>query len=269
MKTNVFLSSILILAASLFGFPGAARQVSAQEIVTAVASPGVPIAREPHYHLVFQNSFVNVYEIEVAPGYATLMHQHDYDNFFVVFGNADLTNAVAGENPTKLELPDLGIHFEHEPYANIIANTGKGPFRNITVELLRTQGQVTNVHSSIKDALSAAPPDHSGIRQTLVLGTDEVQVIAVAVPSSKAWAPPQDGRDRLVVMLDKINGGALSREADSPFPAGMLAWFPADTDLSVPNESDQQIKLMILEFNDTQQEVDQGSNSFSVEADDE
>jgi hypothetical protein len=28
----------------------------------------------------------------------------------------------------------------------------------------------------------------------------------------------------------------------------MLAWFPADTELSVPNESDEQMKLMILEF---------------------
>jgi hypothetical protein len=250
MKTNVFLSSILILVASLFGFPGAAHQVSAQDIVADEASPGVPIAREPHYHLVFQNFLVNVYEIEVAPGYATLMHQHDYDNFFVVFGDADLTNAVAGENPTKLALPDLGIHFEREPYANIIANNGKLPLRNITVELRQTQGQVTNVYSSINDALMAAPPDDGGIRQAFVLGTDEVQVIAVAVPSDKTWAPPHDGRDRLVVMLDKINGGK------SPFPAGMLAWFSADTSLRVPNESDRQMKLMILEFNGTHEEVD-------------
>jgi hypothetical protein len=254
MKTNISLTSILILLASLLAFPGA-RQISAQDTMAAVASPGVPIAREPHYHLVFHNSLVNVYEIEVAPGYATLMHQHDYDNFFVVFGDADLTNAVAGENPTKLDLRDLGIHFEHEPYANILANNGKLPLRDITVELLQTQGDVTNVYSSINDALIATPPDDSGIRQTLVLGTDEVQVIAVAVPSSKAWAPPQDGRDRLVVMLDKINDGSGPSEGDSHFPAGIVAWFPADTDLSVPNESDQQVKLMILEFNDTHQEV--------------
>jgi hypothetical protein len=216
----------------------------------------VPIAREPHYHLVFQNFLVNVYEVEVAPGYATLMHQHDYDNFFVVFGDAHLTNAVAGENPTKLDLPDLGIHFEHEPYANVIANNSKLPLRNITVELLQTQGQVTKVHSSINEALNAAPPDDDGIRQTLVLGTDEVQAIAVAVPKDKTWTPPQDGRDRLVVRLDKVDDGSGTREGNSPFPAGMLAWFPADTDLSVPNASDLQMKLMILEFGGAREGVD-------------
>jgi hypothetical protein len=163
---------------------------------------------------------------------------------------------VAGENPTKLDLPDLGVHFEHEPYANIIANNSKLPLRNITVELLQTQGQVTKVHSSINEALNAAPPDEDGIRQALVLGTDEVQTIAVAVPKDKTWTPPHDGRDRLVVRLDKVDDGSGTRDGNSPFPVGMLAWFPADTDLSVPNASDQQMKLMILEFDDTRQEVE-------------
>jgi len=256
MKTNVSFSRILILLASLSVFPGAVGHVSAQDNMVEVEASGVPIAREPHYHLVFQNFLVNVYEIEVAPGYATLMHQHDYDNFFVVFGDAHLTNAVAGENPTKLDLPDLGIHFEHEPYANIIANNNKLPLRNITVELLQTQGQVTQVHSSISDALAAAPPDNAGIRQALFLGTDEVQAIAVAVPKDKTWAPPHDGRDRLVVMLDKISDDFLPREENSSFPSGMLAWFPADTDLRVPNASDQQVRLMVLEFGDARQGVD-------------
>jgi hypothetical protein len=76
--------------------------------------------------------------------------------------------------------------------------------------------------------------------------------------------PPHDGRDRLVVMLDKINNGSGTREGNSPFPAGMLAWFPADTDLRVPNASDQQMKLMILEFNDTHQE---GESSASTRSD--
>src|ERR1700730_10283447 len=187
MKKNVSLSGILILLASLLGLSDAAGEVSAQNVMAVSASPGVPIAQEPHHHLVFQNSFVNVYEIEVAPGYATLMHQHDYDNLFVVFGDADLTNAVAGKNPIKLELSDLGVHFAREPYAHIIANNGKQPFRNITVELLQTQGQVKDFYSSINDALAAAPSDGDGIRQARVLETDEVEVVAVAVPSGITW----------------------------------------------------------------------------------
>jgi hypothetical protein len=263
MKTNVSLSRTVILVASLLVFSGAAREASAQDNAVAVVASEVPIAREPHYHLVFQNFLVNVYEVEVAPGYATLMHQHDYDNFFVVFGDAHLTNAVAGENPTKLDLPDLGIHFEHEPYANVIANNSKFPLRNITVELLQTQEQVTKVYSSINDALNAAPPDDDGIREALVLGTDEVQAIAIAVPRDKTWTPPHDGRDRLVVRLDKINNGSGTKEGNSPFPAGLLAWFPADTDLRVPNASDQQMKLMILEFNDAHQEMEPSTASLS------
>jgi hypothetical protein len=255
MKTTVALSSILILLASLLGFAGTIRQVSAQDIMAAAMPSGVAIAQEPRHHLVFQNPFVNVYEIEVAPGYATLMHQHDYDNLFVVFGDSELTNAVAGENPTKLHLSDLGIHFQRGPYAHLIANNGIRPFRNITVELLREQGHVTNVYSSVNEALDASLFDDGGIRQVLVLGTDEVQVFAVAVSGSNTWVPPRDGRDRFVIMLDKINDGSLPMETNSSFPAGLLAWFPADTDLNVPNESDRQMKLMILEFGDTSPEA--------------
>jgi len=249
-------ASIFIFLVSLFGFPDATRETSAQNVITVAALPGVPIAQEPHHHLVSQNYFVNVYEIEVAPGDATLMHQHYYDNVFVVFGDADLTNTVAGEKPTKLNLSDLGIHFAREPYAHIIANNGKLPFRNITVELLQTQGPVKNFYSGINEALEMASPDDAGIRQAPLMETGEVGVVAVAVPSSTAWSPPHDGHDRLVVRLDRINNGSGPTEKNSPFPAGMLAWFPADTDLSVPNESDQQMKLMILEFKDTPPKVD-------------
>jgi hypothetical protein len=249
-------TTIFILPLSLFGFAAPAGEVSAQNVMTVAALPGVPIAQEPHHHLVFQNSFVNVYEIEVAPGDATLMHQHYYDNLFVVFGDADLTNTVAGKKPEKLGISDLGIHFAREPYAHIIANNGKVPFRNITVELLQTQGQVKNFSSSINDALGTTPPDGSGIREARVLETDEVQVVAVAIPSSTAWSPPHDGHALLVVMLDKINDGAGPTEKNSPFPAGMLAWFPADTELRVPNESDERMKLMILEFKDTPAKVE-------------
>ena len=61
-------ASTLILVAILLGVVDAAREVSAQNVMTVAALPGVPIAQEPHHHLVFQNSFVNVYEIESRRG---------------------------------------------------------------------------------------------------------------------------------------------------------------------------------------------------------
>jgi len=57
-------------------------------------------------------------------------------------------------------------------------------------------------------------------------------------------------------VLLSMGEGKFQEAQNSPFPAGMLAWFPADTDLSIPNESDQQMKLMILEFKDTPPKVD-------------
>src|SRR5260370_23301974 len=121
-------ASIFILSMSLLVFAQIARKAPAQNVMTVAALSGVPISQEPHHHLVFQNSFVNVYEIEVAPRDATLMHQHYYDNLFVVFGDANLTNTVSGKKPEKLGIHDFGIHFARETYSHNIHNNSKMPF---------------------------------------------------------------------------------------------------------------------------------------------
>lgn len=238
----------LIVGVGLLSFLGVLAAAWPQNVRVVSALPGEPIAQEPHHHLVLGNAYVNVYEVEVGPRDATLMHDHNYDNFFVAFGDSELTNTVAGQPPAALNLSDLAVHFAREPYAHVIANKGKFAFRNITIELLQAQGEMKSFYTSLNDALNVAAPDGSGIRQNRILETDELRVLAVAVPSSTAWSTPYDGRGRLLVLLDKINDGSAPTDANSPFPAGMVRWLPAYSELRVPNESDQPLKLMILEF---------------------
>jgi hypothetical protein len=61
-------------------------------------------------------------------------------------------------------------------------------------------------------------------------------------------------------MLDNIDDLSGPTENNSPLPAGMLAWFQAETDLGVPNDFDREIKLMILEFKDTPQQSQASSS---------
>jgi hypothetical protein len=48
-----------------------------------------------------------------------------------------------------------------------------------------------------------------------------------------------------------IHDTSGAKEKNSPFPAGMLAWVPADKSWSVPNKSGQELKLRVLDFKDT------------------
>lgn len=239
---------LLVLAASLL-IASAYRTLSAAD--EAAALPGVPVTQEQHHHLVLQNPYVKVFEVEVGPHDATLMHQHLYDYTYIVFGDADLTNSVAGKPEAKLKLPDLTVNFSRGPFAHIAANNGDTAFRNITVELLRKQGEMKKSYPTISEALSAGTPDAKGIRQVGVLETEEMRVVAAGVAAKTSWSPAHDGRDRLVIVIDKINDTSAGKEKNSPFPAGMLAWVPAGKRWNLPNPSAQEMKLMVLEFKDT------------------
>jgi len=44
-------------------------------------TPTVEITSEPSHHQIFQNDYVRVFKVEIAPHAATLRHRHHYDYF--------------------------------------------------------------------------------------------------------------------------------------------------------------------------------------------
>jgi hypothetical protein len=83
----------------------------------------VPLARnELHHHVLFQNEFVRIFRVVIAPGDATLWHEHNFD-FGVVFVNgskvrADLPTEPHGTEATLatkrfIFFPYDGKHFVH------------------------------------------------------------------------------------------------------------------------------------------------------------
>jgi len=79
-----------------------------------------------------------------------------------------------------------------------------------------------------------------------IFETEEVRVSTITVLGSTEWSPPHDGRDRLVVTLRQIRH---AKDSESVFPA-RWTWIPANSDFKVPNEAGQTKDLMIVEFND-------------------
>ncbi len=214
------------------------------------ALPGVPISQEHHHHLVLENSFVKAYEVEVAPHEATLMHQHLHDYLYVVFGDDEITNAVAGKPEVSLKQPDLSVNFSPGPFAHIARNNADTPFRNITIELLHPQGEVKKFYPTLVAALPGTPRDEGNPQPVTVLETQEVRVQAVGVAAKSKWVAPVDRHSRLIVITDKIFDTSGKKEVNSPFPAGMLVWVPAGRVWAISNQALGIEKLMVLEFRD-------------------
>lgn len=219
----------------------------------AILSQGaaVPISQEHHHHLIIENSYIKAYEVEVPPHEATLLHQHDYDYVYVVFGDADITNAIEGKPMVSSHLPDTTVNFVKGPIAHIAGNVGDTPFRNITISLLHKQGEVKIFFPSIDAALEDAERMANVGGPQTILETQELRVNAYGVDRGGTWAPPKTGHARFVILPERMNDKTAPREKMAPtFPAGVMQWVGANQDWVFKNDLPHKAKVLWLEFKD-------------------
>jgi hypothetical protein len=126
-----------------------------QQNPTAPQGP-VAIGEEPHHRLLLQNDFTHVYTVTVAPLDATLLHQHDFPYIYVTLGPADIINAIVGKPELHQVLQDGETHYSPGHFAHIARTDSGVAFHNVTVELVRPQGNPKNL---CKDVLPGGPLD--------------------------------------------------------------------------------------------------------------
>jgi hypothetical protein len=105
-------------------------------------------------------------------------------------------------------------------------------------------------HASPNGAVISGATDKNGIPPKGIFENEQVRVSTTSVPKGTDWSAPHDGRDRVVVLLDKINQVAETNEKNSFSSTWRVTLIPANSDVNVPNNSDQTKNLMILEFKD-------------------
>jgi len=108
---------------------------------STVQSP-VPVANEPRHHLKFENEYVRVFDVVVPSGDTTLFHIHSNDYAFVTIGDARLKAEVMGSEPADLILKNGEARFTKGPVTHRVSNPTSAPFRNITIEILKSPGPV-------------------------------------------------------------------------------------------------------------------------------
>ena len=123
--------------------------------------------------------------------------------------------------------------------------------RFATEHALQDERERKTLHASPSGEFISGAPDKSVIPQKAIFENEQVRVSTTSVPKGTDWSAPHDGRDRIVVLLDQINPLAQTNEEDSSSSAWRVTRIPANSDINVPNNSDQTKILMILEFKDT------------------
>ena len=111
-------------------------------LAPASAQAPVSIEKEPRHHLKFQNGYVRLFYVRIAPGDTTLFHTHVNDNVGVKLTDAELSDVVPGGNPEMILVNQGAVGFGHypTPLTHSVSNVGSTPFHNMLVEILPSKG---------------------------------------------------------------------------------------------------------------------------------
>jgi mannose-6-phosphate isomerase-like protein (cupin superfamily) len=209
----------------------------------------VEITGEGHHHLAFENEFVRVFRVEVAPKEATLMHRHRHDYLFVTLGDSDVSNEVEGKTPVELKLKDGETRFTPGNFAHVARNLAGTPFRNVTIELMEDE-----------KARTSPPPKWdeerglhvlNGGTQEILFAKDGARVSEIELQPGGAIPSHHHKGPHLVVAITDIDLRS-DIEGRGPTPAqlrsGEVKWVPGGYTHTVTNVGKQPAKFVTVEF---------------------
>jgi quercetin dioxygenase-like cupin family protein len=227
-----------------------ALSISLLLAITAAAPPAeVEITSEPSHHLALQNNYVRVFQVEVAPRAATLLHRHRHDYVFVTLGAAKVSNEVAGKPPVTLTLQDGEARAVDGNFAHIARNLGETPFRNVTIEFLQD------------DKAHATPPakwDDDRSLQVLHGGTQQILFVKDGVRVSEtelqiAGSDPKHhhAHPQLIIAVTDLlvrDDDAAKGASNVEMKSGDVKWIEAGVTHSLTNVGTGGAKFVTLEF---------------------
>lgn len=199
-----FVTPVFLLAAAL----------AAPSLARSQSIPGAVLAqREPHHHLVYEDSTIRVLRVRVPAHDTTLLHEHDPDYFWVALGASTLVNVRAGVPDATVTSPDLAVHYSFGKFAHIARNPGAAPFDNITVELLEPQ---TGVRNLCEAAVADKPLDchesstgkkarFSGAPEHPAFASDQLTVSLHAIDPGGTLRPTSSSKTTWVIALDSAD----------------------------------------------------------------
>jgi hypothetical protein len=214
----------------------------------AQAPTAITLDEEAHHHLVLKNNTVKVFEIDLAPRDALLVHRHDQDEISVVFGAAT-TVSTTPEQADILTISKVGdIGFTRGGWVHSVRNIGQTVYRSVLIDLLRTQTGARNLcGAQVKDVPANCPgkaADANAPRADLPqFETDQVRVTLTRIrPRQQAIFGDRD-RDDLIVAIDEA--AVANRKM---LPGGTIWIARGGAGRVIKNNSDKEIRVASVAF---------------------
>jgi quercetin dioxygenase-like cupin family protein len=212
---------------------------------TLAQQQSVEITSEPSHHLVFQNEYVRVFDVTVAPRATTLIHKHNHDYLFVTLGDSDVVSERVGEKPAALQLKDGEVRYTPGNFAHAAFNKSDRPFHNITIELLKPSNNVKNCTGNCIAPGYRCP----GIcaDKEKVISSDQWTVWGVTLPPSALQQKDSNSLQQLLIAVSDLD---LKQETGSSLKRtpGGLEWVSGGAATAFTNNGTQSAQFITLEF---------------------
>lgn len=173
------------------------------------------------------------------------MHRHDRDYVFVTLGDSEVISERQSEKPLTLSLKDGETRFTKGGFAHIARNLSDKPFRNVTVELLRSGD-----HGPFNKGSKVMAWEGEGWKQTQN-DMDRVRVTWTELQSGATLRAHEHQAPHLAIALTELK---LRNDVDGKPPApldmknGDIKWVPGGFKHSLTNTGDGPARFVILEF---------------------
>lgn len=218
-------------------------------LAQTAASSGVDITAEPHHHLVLENQYVRVFNLEVPPHGATQLHRHGPDYISVTLGISQVENDVAGKQPVKLTLQDGETRFVPGGFTHLGKNLSDQPTRYVIIELLQDE----NTRNSPPPKWDEERGLHilNGGTRDILFVKDGVRVSDLELQPGGVLPKHHHAGPHLIVAVTDLD---LRSDIESKAPAqiqlkaGEVAWAKVGATHALTNIGTKNAKLITVEF---------------------
>ena len=219
----------------------------------------VPIINEPHYRLLFENSYVRVFRGSLDGCEATVLHQHDRPYVYVTLGPADFVSAEPGKPDVHVIMNAGQVVYSQGGFSHIIRTDGGFWLDDITIELLKPQSEPQNTCGKvvpgppIYSCPKMSADEKTGSSSLALFKTDETDV-------SLHWFGRNTSQGgityRLGTLIVILSGSGLQTtvkgKPDQPLLPGSVLWLLAEAPTFITNESGEPWSYLSLSFEGTE-----------------
>ena len=228
------------------------RRATATLLLLCAACAGqvpapIPGSEVPQRKEILRNDRVTVSLLELAPGEATPMLQHDRDMLAVFVNGGRTRNTVFGHKPAGDNMAVGETRFHKAGYTHAIKNEGAGPFRVVIVEFADPQGKMKQVGPAshyCNPGSTAACVDEKNLFCTAKVCVEDVSIAPGAVTIKHSHATPH----MLVAvsdyeLTDQVEGkGTVARSRKS----GEVEYIPAGISHRLTNAGQAPARFTVI-----------------------